>query len=165
MKVLKNNYNYVFNTEAKTPIKKVAPYPRKTTCGYCMSELEYDKSDIHIGEYGIMKFECPVCGEGVFLDDHEDNIILTVDNIEFPTHFYHVSKETGAVDICERDFKKYLREAIKYLRENKDEYCYGEHITGNLYLHVCKYYGDEMYDVTISNDFYSMNIPFEKEDY
>ena len=49
--------------------------------------------------------------------------------------------------------------------KNKDEFSWGGHLTGNLYINVHRYSGDEMYEVTVSNDFYHTDIPFESEDY
>lgn len=162
MKVLKNNFNKINAIETKL----AELYPRKFTCEMCNSELQYDKEDLRMGVYGYMHIECPLCGYDNMLDEHEDNIVLTRDTIEFPTHFHHVSKETGAKDVCNNEeVKKYLRQAIEYFRQNKDEYSWGGWITGNLYIHVHRYSGDEDYDVIISNDFYNTLIPFEPQDY
>lgn len=161
MRVLKNNYN---NIPDVTNVE-YEPYPRKLICECCGSELEYEESDLYMGTYGCMHIDCPCCGEDNMLDPHEKNIVLTKDNIEFPTHFHHVCVENGAVECCDEYFKKYVNKGIKYLRENKDETDWGGHITGNFYIHIRKYDGDRMYDVTVSRDFYTMDIPFEKEDY
>jgi hypothetical protein len=164
MKVLKNNYNQIgANSEE---IRKFEPYPRKLLCEHCSSELEYEESDLRMGEYGCMFVDCPCCGQDNMLEENEHNITLTVDNIEFPTHFSRTSTEHGAVDCCNNGtIKEYLRKAIDYFRKNKDEYDWGGHITGNLYLHVHRWSGDENYEITISNNFYSMDIPFEDIDY
>lgn len=163
MKVLKNNYNEIATT-ATNIIKKL--YPRELTCEKCGSSLEYEESDLRMGEYGCMHLKCPLCGYKNMIDDNENNVTLTVDNIEFPLHFHHVSKETGAVDICNNEHvKSYLHKAIDYFRKNKEEYDWGSWMTGNLYIHVHKYSGDEQYDVIVSNDFYNMHIQFEPEDY
>lgn len=159
MKVLKNNFNV-----SQYDYNPIETYPKKFVCEKCNSELEYEKEDVRIGEYGCFVIDCPLCGYENYLD--EDGITLTMDNIEFPTHFHHVSTETGAVDFCDNEhIKKYICEAINYLRRNKDEHDWGQHITGNLYLHVQKYEGDEMYYITVSNDFYNSFVNFESEDY
>lgn len=159
MKVLKNNFNK--GTETSN-----MPYPRKLVCDMCGSELEYEESDIRVGTYGCIYIDCPLCGEDNLLEDNENNIELTKDNIEFPTHFHHTSKETGAVDVCNNEMvKEYVRKAIDYFRENKYEYSYGGHITGNFYINVERIDTDKEYAVTVSNNFYDTYIPFEKEDY
>ena len=160
MKVLKDNYN-------KTNIVSMptAPYPRHLTCEWCNSDLEYNKEDLRMGAMGCNYIDCPLCGGDNLLDDNENNIDLTFDNIEFPTHFWHSSKETGAVDICNTDeIRKELNRAKEYFRMYKDEFDW--HVQcGNLSIHVHRYSGDEIYDITLSNDFYTTEIPFEREDY
>ena len=167
MKVLKDNHNKGYEQyfeEIQRAI--IQPYPRKLVCENCGSELEYEESDLRMGEYGCMHIDCPLCQYNNMLVDNENNIELTVDNIEFPIHFHHVSENTCAVNCCNNGrVKEYLHKAIDYFRKNKDEYDWGGHITGNLYIQVHRYSGDKMYEVTISNDFYSMEIPFEEKDY
>lgn len=163
MKVLKDNYNEIATIATNTTNK---PYPRELVCENCGSSLEYDEPDLRMGVYGCMHIDCPLCGYGNMIDDNENNTTLTVDNIEFPTHFYHVSKETGAVDICNNEcVKEYLHKAIDYFRANKEAYDWGSWITANLYIHVHRYSDDEEYDVIVSNNFYNIHIPFEPEDY
>ena len=154
MKVLKNNYKKAEAFPAKY-------YPRKIICDSCESELEYEKSDVTIGWLGAAYITCPLCGKDVMLD--EDGITLTMDNIEFPTHFNHTSKE-NAVDLCNnKEIKKHIRDAINYFRKNKEEFAC-ESGSGNLTVHVYRYAGDEEYHVVVSNDYYDTNIPFEEED-
>lgn len=156
MKVLKDNYN-------KTMQNK--PYPRQIVCEGCQSELEYNETDLQMGSYGVMHLQCPLCGEDNMLDDNENNIILTVDNIEFPLHFHHISKELKAVDICDNEhIKECLHNAVNYFRKNKEEFSWSTWC-GNMYVCVHRYPVDELYEITISNNFYNMDIPFEAEDY
>lgn len=156
MKVLNDRYNKA--------VQKLSDFPKKLVCESCCSELEYVAEDIRIGEFGIAFVDCPLCGyENVAGEEH--NIILTMKNVEFPKHFIHTCAENGAVDCCERDYKEYLRKAINYFREYKDEFNWSGHMTGNLYIQVHRYENDEAYEVTISKDFYTTLIPFEEEDY
>lgn len=161
MRVLKDN------SKKKDEGVRVKPYPRKVICSECKSELEYEESDLYEGEYGCMYVNCPICDYGIMLEDNENNITLTMDNIKFPVHFHHINKDQKNVkDIFNEDeIKKYLREAITYFRNNKDEYVWGGWITANLFIHVHRYSEDEEYNVTVSGDFYNMEIPFEEEDY
>lgn len=160
MKILKNNYNNYDNKEFI-----IKSYPRAITCDYCQSKLEYEKSDIKMGVYGLMYVNCPLCGYDNALEDNEENIVLNINNVEFPKHFYHTSKEAGAVDCCNNvNVKKYIYEAINYFRKNKEEYSYECHV-GNLYICITKRIDDEVYDVIVSNDYYSTYIPFEERDY
>lgn len=163
MKVLKDNYsndNLVRNIEPE-----IKPYPRNHICENCKSELQYEESDLRMGAYGCVYLDCPLCGFDNMLEDNEYSIVLTVDNIKFPLHFHHVSVENGAVECADKYFKEYLHAAIKYFRNHKEEFDWGGHLTGNLYMQVHRYSGDETYEVVVSRDFYTMEIPFEPEDY
>lgn len=161
MKVIKDNYN-----TNEDEVVNAKSYPRIATCEYCSSELEYDKSDVVIGELGLAYIHCPLCNNNTFTYQEDEDVILTIDNIEFPIHFHHISKETGAVDCCNNEtVREYIRKAIEYFRRNKEEYDWGTHITGNFYIQVHRYSGDETYEVIVSNDFYSTDIHFEAEDY
>lgn len=108
MKILKDNYN----------VKRVVEddrnnYPRKMVCERCESELEYEESDITNGAWGCAIVPCPCCGNENFLDDGEHDLTLTMDNVEFPTHFSHTTEANGAVDVCNNEeIKKYLCQAI-----------------------------------------------------
>lgn len=160
MKVLKNNYNKE-NTYIK---EEVEEYPKMLVCDTCGSELEYEKKDMRIGSLGCAFVDCPCCGRDNLIDD-EDGVTLTKDNVEFPTHFFHTSKETGAVDCCNNEeIKKYIYKAIDYFRKNKDEYHWFA-ATGNLRVDVTRYEGDESYEVVVTNNYYETSIPFEREDY
>ena len=164
MKILKNNY---YQDEAiKEEVKRIKPYPRVLICEQCRSELQYEESDLRMGALGCVYIDCPCCGRDNMLEENENSITLTMDNIEFPTHFFHTSVNDGAADCCNNEeIKKYIRKAIDYFRKNKDAYIWGGHITGNLYMRVQRYVGDEDYEVTVSNDFYSVYIPFEPADF
>lgn len=154
MKVLKNNYNNKQDIDV---------FPKKHICENCCSELEYEESDIEIGSFGCTLIYCPLCGHENPLDDYK----LTVDNIEFPKHFYHFSKDVWAVDYCnEEEIKKIIKKAIDYFRTNKNDDCgYYYSAFGNLIVIVFKNDGDEEYDVITSGDYYDSAIPFEQIDY
>ena len=163
MKVLKNNYEKAMWVREEP--KKVEPYPRQLICEECESELEYEESDLEMGVLGCMHLRCPLCGYNNMVEDNENTITLTVDNIEFPTHFWHFSKETGAVDCCNNEtIREYIRESIKNLRENKECHNWG-YESGNLYVDVTRLDDDEQYDIVVSNNYYSAYIPFEAADY
>lgn len=162
MKVLKNNYKGIVTHESNVKIK---PYPRKLICEKCDSELQYDVEDLEEGVYGAMHVTCPLCGHSNMLDGDEHDVTITKDNIKFPTHFHHTSVETGAVDNCNAEHvKKCVKKAIKYFRENKDEFAYATS-SGTTTVHVFRYTGDEEYEVVVSKDYYSTYIKFEPEDY
>ena len=162
MKVLQNNY---FEKDSQNEFNEIEPYPRKLVCEHCNSELEYDKSDLRIGALGCVHLDCPCCGKSNAIDSHEDELILTVNNIEFPTHFWHTSKENGAVDCCNNErIREYIRNAIDYFRTNKDKYTWYTYI-GNCFIAVFRYDGDKNYEIIVSDSYYSTYIPFESKDY
>lgn len=164
MKVLKDNY-----TESNINIKaeQTKPYPRKHICESCASELEYEKSDVYIGVYGAAYLDCPLCGYDNMLEDHEDTITLTLDNIEFPIHFHHASIEDGAVDTCDnKHVKEFVQRAIKSFRKDKDEDDWVRYtMSGNTMIFVFKLDGDECYEVYVGENYYNTYIPFEGCDY
>ena len=145
MKVLKNNYNNI--------VEENITYPRDLKCEYCSSELQYEESDVYIGALGGAYLKCPCCNNENMLEDNEKAIDLTKDNVEFPTHFFHNEEVKGA--ICR---------AVDYFRKNKEEFAWTTE-TGNLFMTVFKYDGDENYYVVVSNNYYSTYIPFESADY
>lgn len=162
MKVLVDNYKKNDYVEMN---RRIESYPRKMVCECCNSELEYEESDIKIGAFGCAYIACPLCGSTNFVDDSEKELTLTVNNVEFPTHFWHTCKENGAVDCCNNEeIKKYIREGINYFRNNKDDYSWFT-ATGNLYIRVDRCDGDESYEVMVTNNYYETSIPFETTDY
>ena len=152
MKVLKNN------------LQKESDYPKMVICEHCGSELEYEKFDIKEGPFGCGYVKCPVCGKDTMLDG-DGFITLTTDNLKFPIHFNHLSKETGAKDICnEETIRKWVKEGIDFFREHIDQFVWCR-ASGNLIVFVLRYDSDEEYDVIVSSDYYEVTIPFQKEDY
>ena len=155
MKVLKDNYKTTYAEETDN----------KLVCEHCTSELEYNNSDIVIGTYGCAFVPCPCCGYENYIEDGEHDLVLTAHNVEFPMHFGHTAKENGALDCCNNEtIKEYIRNGINYFRKNKGEfvwYCG----TGNLYVTVYRYEGDENYYVQVTNNYYDTYIQFEEEDY
>ena len=104
MKVLENNY------EKSTGRNAV----RKIVCDHCRSVLEIDESDVEYGAYGLPQITCPCCGK--MIDDTGDipAETLTTENLIFPKHFHHVSKESGAADCFERNVLKTIREQVDF---------------------------------------------------
>ena len=156
MKVLKDNYRTTSYVEEVNS---------KIVCDRCRSELEYDESDIEIGAFGCAFVGCPLCGYKNYLDDGEHDIDLTMDNVKFPTHFHHASKENGAVDsLNNKEVKECIYRAIDYFRKHKNENNWFSAF-GNLYISVNRWEGDESYDIAVTGDYYNTTIPFEEEDY
>lgn len=159
MKVIKNNLDP--NTEEKS-----RSYPREHICEKCESELEYDENDVYVGWMGCAYIKCPVCGEENMLEDNEFAIKLSSENIEFPKHFHHISKDTGAIDISSNEIQKWIQAGIKdFRRHPKEKYDYSCQC-GDTFLHIYRdNYYDDIYRIIISKDYYETIIPFEYKDY
>lgn len=165
MKISKNNKVKLKIKEEirEDKAEETKSYPKTHICEQCRRELEYTKSDLSIGEFGAAFIRCPYCNSDTCVDD--DSLTLTMNNVEFPKHFHHTSKENGAVDVCNNaEIKLHIKNAIEYFRKNKDAFVWHSEC-GNLSLIVFRYDGDENYDVVLSNNYYSTYIPFESEDY
>lgn len=118
-----------------------------------------------MGAFGCMYIDCPLCGRDNMLENNEFNIILSKNNIEFPTHFFEHSTENGAVDTCKNEYiTKEINRAINYFRTNKEEFAWTTG-TGNTEIHVYRFSDDEEYNVVVSENYYDAHIPFEAEDY
>ena len=156
MKIIKNNYT-------KEVIKDV-PKTLRITCDRCDSELEVTEEDTHIGWLGAAYVICPCCGEEVMVEGL-DGITLTKDNVEFPVHFLRTTKGLrNVVEVNPNRISKEIKEAIEYFRANKGEWSRYT-ISGDLFVSVYRYPGDEDYHIVISRDFYETHIPFEPQDY
>lgn len=162
MKVIKDNCNTI---SSATNHKNITiHYPRKWVCEHCASELEYEKEDVRVGALGCSYIDCPCCGHDILVED-EGEMTLTKHNVEFPTHFFYTSTETGAVDHCNNNnIKGYINQAIDYFRNHKGEFCWSA-CCGNLYIRVSRYEEGGEYWVVVSNNYYDTYIPFEKDDY
>lgn len=157
MKVLKNNFGKITPSHETV----IAPrYPRKHICENCESELEYDKEDLEMGYLGCIHLRCPLCGHENMLVDHEDCILLTKDNVRFPTHYYHFEKKSDNKELI----NKYVKEAIEYLRNNKDDFSYFIG-SGSVMVHAYRMDGDDEYNIFVAEDYYEVEVPFEPKDY
>lgn len=163
MKILKNNFNGHNNEGYK---KQNDSYPRNLVCVKCRSELEYNESDLEMGFLGCMYLKCPCCNYENMLEENENSIILTKDNVEFPVHFYHTSYNNQNIKHCcnNSEVKSCIKNAIDFFRDNKDEFAWATEY-GDLYVVVYRLDGDQTYEVVVSNDFYTTSIPFDVKDY
>lgn len=158
MKVIKNNYINKEHMDVQIPKTLIIK------CDRCGSELEITEEDTYIGAYGAVYAICPCCNEDTMVDEFE-GIILTKDNIEFPIHFHRTHKDLkGVKEVEPEEINKDIKKAIEYFRGNKDEHSWYTS-TGDMFLSVYRYPGDEEYFVMVAKDFYETNIPFGLLDY
>ena len=134
-------------------------FPRTLKCPECKSLLVVDKDDIEIGYLGIATVKCPECGEKIDVGDCDQNI--TIDNLEYPKHFFSFKNgkkiETSTI-------LDWIKKGINYFRKNPDAFCYTTG-SGNVKLDVLNFSGDELYEVTVSEGYYQTEISYEAEDY
>ena len=154
MKVVKTDKEYY-----KEPI-----FPFKETCEKCGSVIEIESyDDLHVGALGCYYYDCPVCDKEN-MADHVDGITLTIDNLEFPVHFYDFK---NGKEVSKDEIKEYIKKGVLKLRKNKAEDDCGMFYTatGDTFVLVKRYPGDEEYCVMVAKGYYHTNIPFQQEDY
>jgi DNA-directed RNA polymerase subunit M/transcription elongation factor TFIIS len=148
------------NTKDESITKENPKFPMRVICEHCESEIEVDEKDVKIGEFGLYKFTCPVCGKESFVDD--EGLTLTTENLKFPDH-YHSS--FNGVNISNEEIDKMVKDCIKRLRETNDKTVYSTFTEcGNTYVAVNRYDGDQVFNVVVSKDYYETDVPFTEED-
>lgn len=147
MKIIKNNQ---VNSE----------YPKRIECDYCKSVLEIDKSDLKVGAFGVYEFVCPICKKTNSIDD---GVEITIDNLKFPDHFY--SSKNG-LDRSPDEIKDEIRRGIQYFRKYPEEYFWFTE-SGNTQICIrnCSEDGDSYYAITVTKDYYSIDLDYQQEDY
>ena len=91
-----------------------------TTCEHCGSILRIDGNDLHSGEWGLLYFDCPLCGKQSYIDGAEEE--LTCDTVVYPDN-WSIGKMTidgkrlATDDDLLKETKPYLSKAIKALYE------------------------------------------------
>lgn len=125
-------------------------------CDECGTKLGYDDFDVQIGAYGCAYVKCPKCGEPVFLDNAELSLTLTVDNIQFPWHFYKRGK--NAVKKTDEQINKDIKECVRGLEKLEEDYgvfCY----TGSGDTMVFAFKHEDEYAIYVAKDYYTSSIP------
>ena len=110
--------------------------------------------------------KCPLCNDSNYLYDEDLEFRLTKDNVQFPKHFHHSSKDNEAVDTCNSEHvEKWIKHGIECIRNSLDDDWAHYTGSGNTMVHIYKHDDDEDYYVCVSHDYYDTYIPFEEEDY
>lgn len=151
MKIIKNNTTNEKETNSKFPIKVV--------CEHCGSEIELEERDVEVGANGCYYFNCPCCKEMSYIDN---GIELTVDNLNFPQHYYDFS---NGRNISNEEINQYVKICIDSLRNSTDKNLY--HVstgTGDTAVHVNRYDDDEALCVQVAKGYYEVHIPYTEED-
>ena len=124
---------------------------KRVTCYNCKSELEITNDDLEVGKYGLKYFVCPCCGECSYIEEDEDSITLTEDNLNFPQHYDNFKKENVSDDMINKLVKKSI-EQLKY--EQVGNYVTRE--TGNVFVGVFKH--EDGYDIVVTKNYYETHI-------
>lgn len=151
MKVLSSSNN---KPEIKWPIKH--------TCLHCDSLLLVDEEDVREGYMGFAVITCPVCMHEEFLDEDNLNRTVTAETVKFPENFWYFGGK-DCKELNEDDIREYIKRAVKYFRENPDNFCY-QTGTGDTMVYVLNFSGDQEYDVVVCKGYYETHIPFEDID-
>ena len=128
-------------------------FPKRIRCEKCNAELEYNKDDVFIGEWGMKYIHFPCC---------EENILVSEDRympITWPTTFCHTNKE-NAVEIDDERVSDYVAEIKKNLmsRESGD---YNIISTGDCF--VFGYKTEEEIEIIVTKDYYSDFIELNED--
>lgn len=166
MKVIQNNYQNQNKTYAQSNVKQPKRIEKVTVeCSNCGSVLEVSREDAHTGWLGLQFVTCPCCNYEMSIEEFDDDAIdICTSNVEYPTHFMVYSKDFKTKEVSDREINKWIQDGIEYFRNHKDEY-YWYTGSGNTWVHIYRYDGDEEYCVIVSKDYEEGNIQFEKEDY
>ena len=164
MKILKNNANN--QSDLKEKVNEI-----KLSCFECNSELSITKEDLSVGEYGAYGFVCPCCGKWSMIDDEDAEKfgykLQTIDDIKFPLNFRTtLNEEDNVARLDNKEIEKYIKECVEKLRNNKDKdntIQYAQ--TGDTFIIVQKFDGDEQYWVLVAKDPYETSMNFSTYDY
>lgn len=149
MKIIKNNITNEKETNSNFPIKAM--------CEHCGSEIELEERDVEVGVLGLYEFVCPCCSKTSCVDD---GIELTSENLEFPKHYYNFSY---GKNVSNEKINQYVKECIDVLR-NSDEEDFYYIRTGNVYVGVRRFDGDEEFCITVAKGYYEVDIPYTEQD-
>ena len=133
MKVIKKN-------EVET-----SEYPKRTICEHCGAELEYDKDDEFIGQWGMRSVSCPECMGDVFVSDHR------IEPPNWKATFDHVNSAT-AKELKNEDIQEYIDNCYKFLMNEAKPGDF--HITGSGDTMVFGFRYEDTVDLYVTRDYY-----------
>lgn len=128
-------------------------FPKRIRCEKCNAELEYDRADMFIGEYGLGYITCPCCNEIIPITQERIKPII------FPDTFAHTDK-SNAKDIDDKTIADYVEEIGQKLLG----YAPGESAmcaTGNCF--VFGYKTEDDINIVVTKDYYSDFIDLNED--
>ena len=124
---------------------KEADYPKRIICDHCGAELEYDKDDEFIGQWGIRVVCCPECMKDVFVSDHR------VEPPNWKATFDHINSAT-AKELKNEDIQEYIDNCYKYLMNEAKPGDF--HITGSGDTMVFGFRYEDTVDLYVTRDYW-----------
>ena len=124
---------------------KETGYPKRIICDHCGAELEYDKDDEFIGQWGIRAVCCPECMKDVFVSDHR------VEPPNWKATFDHVNSAT-AKELKNEEIQEYIDNCYKFLMNEAkpgDSYMMG---SGDTMVFGFRY--EDAVDLYVTRDYY-----------
>lgn len=160
MEIITDNYN-------ESPINTFT-----ATCEHCRSVLRLDGTDLHSGEWGLLYFNCPLCGKRSYIDGAEEN--LTCDTLVYPdnwdlSNMTIQGKRTATDEELLEESEPDINEAVKVLydklknielTDDEDEILV-RYFTGRTMLIMSKSFSDG-YIYTDSNNRYEYDLQIVK---
>lgn len=131
----------------------------QVTCEECGSLLEITKNDVVIKDNGCSFYTCPCCNTEQLSEISEFDLDLTIDNINYPQHFYDF---TNGADLSDEEILDDIKRGYEYCRKNKKDYYYCG--SGNSIIFVFRLDGDEEYNIIVCKNYLEAFIPFDDED-
>ena len=124
---------------------KEADYPKRIICDHCGAELEYDKDDEFVGQWGMRSVSCPECMGDVFVSDHR------IEPPNWKATFDHVNSATEK-ELKNEEIQEYIDNCYKFLmNEAKPGDFY---MTGSGDTMVFGFRYEDTVDLYVTRDYY-----------
>lgn len=135
----------------------------ENTCKHCGTISKVAFEEAFMGEYGNYFYRCPYCGQITPLDKdiYVNTEDLTVDNIEYPTHFHYMSDID--IDTSDGTITRVVRGMILSLRENDEDLV--STIEGDTMIIVFRMEEDEEYHIFVGKNYEHSIVGFKADDY
>ena len=134
-------------------------YPKRVFCDECQAELEVEKSDVFVGEFGCYLFKCPCCGREVAIDGIERDTPPT-----FRQTFWHtfVDKSNNTKHIEDDEVQQMINHCVSNLVSDDveaGEFSMQGH--GDTIVYAFKY--EDSIEILVTQDYYEDTL--FKDDY
>lgn len=136
-------------------------WPKRVFCDECQAELEVEKGDVFVGEFGCHLFKCPCCGCEVAIDGIERDTPPTFRK----TFFHYSATKEGTVQsrhIPDDEIQRMINKCVSNLIPEDVEA--GEvSMQGIGDTVVCAFKYEDCIDILVTQDYYEDTL--FKDDY